>query len=97
MGYWRLDMGYRLLVIGYWIWAAKPHIRAFTLYTDSPCLYTRHSTLYTISASAPASNLSPYSLIPCQRQCFDADAIGRCSERYEVARVKTDGQFGRTS
>ncbi|MBO5013654.1 MAG: hypothetical protein J6C57_06410 [Paludibacteraceae bacterium] len=26
-------MGYRLLVIGYWIWAAKPHIRAFTLYT----------------------------------------------------------------
>ena len=53
-----------------------------------------------------ASNLSPYrliasspltsNLITCQRQCFDADAK-QMQERYEVARVKTDGQFGRTS
>ena len=55
-------------------------IRAFTLYTLHPTfyLYTLHFTLYTISASAPVSNLSPYRLIVCQRQCFDADAKGRC-------------------
>ena len=29
------------------------------------------------------------------RQCFDA-AAKQMQERYEVARVKTDGQFGRT-
>ena len=31
--------------------------------------------------------------IPCQRQCFDT-AAKQMQKRYEVARVKTDGQFG---
>ena len=81
-------MGYWLLAMGNWVWAIGWGMRRCrylclytlhsTLYTDSPCLYTLYPTLYTISASAPASNLSPYRLIVCQRQCFDADATGRC-------------------
>jgi hypothetical protein len=40
--------------------------------------------------------LSAYSsAIGCRRLCFDADAK-QMQERYEVARGKTDGQFGRT-
>ena len=40
--------------------------------------------------------LSAYrSAIGCRRLCFDADAK-QVQERYEVARVKTVGQFGRT-
>ena len=52
------------------------------------CLYTLRFTLYTKSDSDHASKLSPYSritssplrshFITCQRQCFDADATGRC-------------------
>ena len=53
------------------------------------CLYTLHPTfyLYTLrftpkaTATTPlASRLIPHSLspIPCQRQCFDAYAAGRC-------------------
>ena len=48
-------------------------------------------TLYTTSDSDPV-----YYLIICQRQCFDA-AAKQMQERYEVVRVKTAGQFGRTS
>ena len=56
--------GYGLLVIGYWLWTG----------------------VCGVPLSVPfASNLSPYrlitltsNLISCQRQCFDADAAGRC-------------------
>ena len=76
--------GYELLAIGYWLLAwlcGLADICAFTLYALRPTLYTK-------SDSDHASNLSPYSritssplrsnFITCQRQCFDADAIGRC-------------------
>ena len=78
-------------------------IRASTLYTLRfaliPRAFTRYTLRFTLLAPTPlslASNLSPFRLIPCQRQCFDADAK-QMQERYKVARVKTDGQFGRTS
>ena len=107
MGNWLWAIGYRVLGIGYWLWVMSDwwlaiwygrHCRYPCLYTLHPTPYVLplHPTLYTISANAPASNLSPYRLIVCQRQCFDADAK-QMQERYEVARVKTDGQFGRTS
>ena len=95
-------------MISYWIWdmggkAAYPRLYTLhlTLYTksDSDHAFTRYTLRFTLLAPTPlslASNLSPFRLIPCQRQCFDADAK-QMQERYKVARVKTDGQFGRTS
>ena len=80
IGYGWWAMGDGLLVIGYWIWAAKPHIRTFTLYA----LHYKRQRPRLIHHS-----LSP---IPCQRQCFDADAK-QMQERYEVARVKTSEEF----
>ena len=93
IGYGLLAIGYERFVIGNWLLAIGDWlldmggiaaIRASTL-------YTLHFTLYTISDSDPV-----YHLIICQRQCFDADAK-QMQEQYEVTRVKTDGQFGRTS
>ena len=56
--------------------------------------------LFTPLASSPysliTSNLLPYCLIPCQMQCFDADAK-QMQERYEVERVKTSEEFGEHS
>ena len=86
IGDWLWAIGYWVLVIGYWIWAAKPHIRASTLYTlrftpKATATTPLHPTLYTISASAPASNLSPLAIsphVPAFWQRFDADAKGRC-------------------
>ena len=59
MGYWVLAIGYGVLAIGDWLlnMGGKAAIRAFTLYTDSPCLYTLHFTLYTISDSDSTSRL----------------------------------------
>ena len=64
-------MDYRRLVIGYWLGRFSfAAIHAFTLYTlrftpKAPATTPLHATptLYTISASALASNLSPYRLI----------------------------------
>ena len=98
IGNWRLVIGDWLLVIGDWLLnmgGKAAYLRLYTLH-PTPYVLPLHPTLYTISASDHASNLSPYRLIPCQRQCFDADAK-QMQERYEVARVKTDGQFDRTS
>ena len=44
--------------IDYGLWVGVIQLRRY------PCLYTLHPTLYTISASAPASNLSPLALSP---------------------------------
>ena len=67
-------MDYRRLVIGDWLldmgYGRQSRISA-----------PLHSTLYTISDSALASNLSPLALLPhlpAFWQCFDADAAGRC-------------------
>ncbi len=80
-------MGYWLwlLVIGDWVWSMGWGDAALPLIVPLP------PTLYTTSDSDPV-----YYLIICQRQCFDAGAK-QMQERYEVARVKTAGQFGRTS
>ena len=80
MDYRRLVIGYWLLVIGYWIWAAKPHIRASTLYTLRPTFYL-YTLRFTLLAPAPLPltyRLIASLRIVCQRQCFDADATGRC-------------------
>ena len=55
-------------------------------------LYALHQKRQRPHLSPLASNLSPFRLIPCQRQCFDADAK-QMQERYEVARVKTTEEF----
>ena len=68
-------MDYRRLVIGDWLLSIEYgrqsrisvplHSTPYALHQkrQRPRLYTLHPTLYTISASAPASNLSPYRLI----------------------------------
>ena len=47
-----LVIGDWLLVIGYWIWAAKPHIHASTLYTLRPTFYL-YTLRFTLLAPAP--------------------------------------------
>ena len=92
--------------MGYWLWVIGDWLLNMGGKAAYPCLYTLHPTPYVLplhfTLLAPATTPLTFRLIAslrivCQRQCFDADAIGRCSERYEVARVKTDGQFDRTS
>ena len=70
-----------ILAMGYWLLAIDWGM-GLCRYL---CLYALRPTLYTKSDSDHASNLSPHRLITltsnlilCQRQCFDADAIGRC-------------------
>ena len=94
-----LAIGDWWLVIGYWIWAAKPHIRAFTLYTLHftliPRAFTRYTLRFTLKAPAP---LPLTSRLIASFTCLLAVFWRRCrrqmQERYEVARVKTDSQFG---
>ena len=86
-------MDYRRLVIGDWLLdigygrqsriSVPLHSTPYALHQkrQRPRLYMLHPTLYTNSASLPASNLSPFALsphLPAIRQCFDADAKGRC-------------------
>ena len=88
-GYWSLAMGLVMRLCRYL------------------CLYALRPTLYTKSDSDHASNLSPYRLIvhhlyalislPASQAVFWRRCHRQMQERYEVARVKTDGQFGRTS
>ena len=76
--------GYELWAIGYCLLAIGLVMRLCRYL----CLYALRPTLYTKSDSDHASKLSPYSritssplrshFITCQRQCFDADATGRC-------------------
>ena len=68
--------------MGYGVWADVMRLAAI-----------RASRL--IASSLLTSNLSPLTFcliasFPANRQCFDADAK-QMQERYEVARVKTDG------
>ena len=98
MGYWLLDMGYGIWAIGYWLLVIGYWLCDMGGKAAYPCLYTLHPTLYTISASAPASNLSPLAIsphLPAFWQCFDA-ATKQMQQRYIVSRVKTDVVFGRT-
>ena len=78
IGYGILAIGYERFVIGNWLLAIGDWLLNLGGKAAYPCLYTLHSTLYTKSDSDHALSLIPYRLIPCQRQCFDADATGRC-------------------
>ena len=83
-------MDYRRLVIGDWLLDMGGKAAYPRLYTLHPTLYTKSdsdhtSTPYTqrFTLLAPAPLPLTYRLIAslrivCQRQCFDADAAGRC-------------------
>ena len=78
IGYWWLAMGYWVLAIGDWVlamWYGRQSRISVPLHSTA---YTLRFTLQAIATMPFASNLSPFRLMPCQRQCFDADAIGRC-------------------
>ena len=85
-------MDYRRLVIGDWLldMGYGRQSRISVPLHSTP--YTLRFTLQAIATMPLAFNLSPYRLIVCQRQCFDADAK-QMQERYEVARVKTSEEF----
>ena len=76
--------GYGLLVIGYGQeHVALPLFMPLTFRLIASCL---------IASSPLISNLSP-----CLQAVFWRRCHRQMQERYEVARVKTNGQFGRTS
>ena len=89
IGYGRLGIGYRLSVIGYGLLAIGDWlldmggiaaIRTSTPYTlrSTFYLYTLRFTLLAPTPLPLTSRLIASLRIVCQRQCFDADAIGRC-------------------
>ena len=81
IGDWQLVIGNWWLAIGYGIWAAKPHIRAFTLYTLS----------FTLLAPAPLPlTFRLIASFTCLLAVFWRRCRRQMQERYEVARVKTE-------
>ena len=113
IGYWLLGIGYWVLAIGDWLLDMGGKAAYPCLYTLHLTLYALHPTLYTDSpaftlkatATTPltfrliaVSHHHLYALISLPAkgsvltQMPQADA-----EALRVARVKTNGQFGRTS